>query len=360
VVRQPIARTLGERLVLIERPSLVADFPTEVQPKATVRLTPSLSDSLPSSIGATRAAWFQYVQSAVALPEDDEVYPASVVACSPSLLALRRLEVSSGRLLVHRDDSTPVCVLGSSIARSLFGSSDPLGRTVYIGSPTPFTVVGVLEPTPRGVLDLSFDREDSIFIPPLSMLLIPDLSDRFCEDSKILLETRADEDPAVLVERARAYFSSELPAFTPPLVDKYLKSVERMDVLQAKINKVFALTGTLALILAAAGVFTIMTARVTERARDIAIRRAVGASKSGIIKLYLGESLRICLLGACFGFITAQPLLHLLEPSVPLSLGNLLSLAASATAGGIAAAIAGGLHPAISAARKPPAEAVRL
>jgi hypothetical protein len=130
---------------------------------------------------------------------------------------------------------------------------------VQTGSPVSFTVIGVLQPRPRGVLDLSFNPEDCIFIPPMSMLNVPELSGQFCEHSKILLEAREGDDPQDLIRRTDGYSAREYPLFAPPRVEKYLKAVERMDEVRTKIARVFSLTGALAMTLSAVGVFTIMT-----------------------------------------------------------------------------------------------------
>jgi putative ABC transport system permease protein len=364
-------KSVGERLVLVENEHLasqgVGRAPEAVSKPGSsasdshppLPMDPSLADNLAKAVGAYRAAWFQEIASTVALPDSNQVHAVSVVACSPSFASLRRFEVASGRFLLHQDDRTPVCVLGHRLAASIFGEEDCVGKTLHIGSPVPFTVVGVLKPRPQGVLDLSFYREDSVFIPPLSMLSVPDLASRFCENSKILLEAREGEKPEALVEKTKQHFAEEYPLFAPPRVDKYLRYVERMDEIRAKLTKVFGLTGILAIALSAIGVFAIMMARVTEKAREIGIRRAVGASKRNIMELYLREALGICLPGSVIGLVASCPILRLLEPLVPITFDTMSRLAVWAVAAGTASAALGGLHPARTAARTPPAEVFR-
>ncbi|HSM13537.1 MAG TPA: ABC transporter permease [Thermoanaerobaculia bacterium] len=212
-----------------------------------------------------------------------------------------------GRFLTGSDVQARrrVCVIGSEVKKRLFGEVDPLNKRVRVGSAS-FRVVGVMEKQGSAGFLGGPDFDSQIFVPITTF-------------AKVFGGAERNIDIAV-----RAPSGIDLDAFEYEVVGEMRKirklapaekenfSINKMDSLVEMFNNVMGvlllvgviITG-ISLFVGGVGVMNIMFVSVTERTREIGIRKAIGAKKRTILTQFLFESSAICLIGGVLGLLAA-------------------------------------------------------
>ncbi len=235
--------------------------------------------------------------------------PAEAVFTSAVYAEVRDLETSAGTFItpLHDDEGELVAVLGARVAESIFPGLDPIGQEVRLSFLAgrvvfPFTVVGVLEP-----IGGEGEANDQVFVP------ITGLASRFrflYTPSGDLRVTQIDVQttPGADTEQVKQQITDLLlfrhdrsdPDFTiqsqDDLLDAASDVADTLSILLGSIAGISLLVGGI-------GVMNIMLVSVTERTREIGIRRAVGATAADIVTQFVTEALTLSLLGGLAGIV---------------------------------------------------------
>jgi putative ABC transport system permease protein len=281
------------------------------------------------------------------------------------------LSVAGGQFIDQDqvDRRARVVVLGASVANTLFGEDDPVGSQIRFGfgrNLITATVVGVM--APKGG-NSSSSLDNSVFVPlttAQTQIQVVRTARNTSVVSQITVQAASKND----ISRAKADITELLlqrhqvaePDFT----------VESQEDLTAAVDQVSqtmtVLLGSIAgisLVVGGIGIMNIMLVSVTERTREIGIRKAVGARRADIMMQFLTEALAVTIAGGLVGIATGLGVAHFLNGRNIAGLGNNIQTVVSWTSVVVAFVVSAaigvffGLYPASRAASMSPIQALR-
>ena len=285
----------------------------------------------------------------------------TVYGTTPSYYEIQGLQLSLGRWLKSSDqkNATYVCVLNEAAADELIGYTDCVGETITLNG-VQFTVVGVLEENEDSLTSVMTSGLLMAYIPYSSLIRLTDSVGNdvttfyisAAEGSNV--DAAADAMDKILMER----FDEDEDAF----------NVDASNMLEDAMNKVTStlsiLLGGIAgisLVVGGIGIMNIMMVTVTERTREIGIRKAIGASRGNILTQFLLEAVVLCMMGCGLGIFLSWAILQVVT-TVTASAGITFTLNMGVV--GLAVAfcfligVVFGLYPANKAAKMKPIDAL--
>ncbi len=323
----------------------------------------------------------------------DRQVEGRLVGCTPEYAEVTRLTLARGHFITSTEllDEVNHCVLAAETSEKLFPYEDPLGRSIRVGGGDPYVVVGVMRPRmPSAGIGGSLAAEDfrhDVYIPistlrrrigDTDVLIGPGTFQReTVELNQLTLKIRnTDEvlETAEVVKKTLAdHHDLNDYGVTVPL-----ELLEQARTTRIMFMVLLGLIAAISLVVGGIGIMNIMLATVTERTREIGIRRAIGAKRRDITRQFLIETVVLSTVGGIFGILggyTCGPVLGWvrigLESAVPEVMEALppvvrevepiivpwsIPLAFGISVG---VGVVFGIYPAIRAARMDPIEALR-
>lgn len=304
-----------------------------------------------------------YVSGSATIESQTESFEASFQGVSPQMVEVENIKIGKGRFFFTEEESnlSRVVVLGATRARDLFPNRDPIGEVVTIKK-NPFKVIGVLEE--RG--SAAFSNPDTLIYVPLEtaqkILLginylnfargkvdAPENIERTMADMTLLLRKQHD-----LKEKEESDFSV-----------RSTKAALGILTTITDVLKYFLIAiASISLLVGGIGIMNSMLISVSQRIREIGLRKAVGARPAHIISQFLIESAFITLVGGCIGMVFGVLVAYIAALIIPrfgydwqffVPLSSLaIGFSVSCVIG-----IIFGLYPAFKASKVSPMEALR-
>ena len=282
--------------------------------------------------------------------------PPTIYFGSDQYSACSNLTLAKGRDLAYLDmqNYNQVCVIGAEAAKLFFGTVDPVGKEVKING-NKFTVVGVY--APRGEEgENSINQMDNIFVIPYTMTrLLGGSVDQYT------VKVRSSEDMTEVTSRLGGFLKGLIPQGTGGY-DVYNEGQwqQYQNETMNTISMVLGGIAAISLLVGGIGIMNIMLVTVTERTREIGIRRAIGAQRASIVTQFLIEAGMLCGMGGVVGIavgtagsVVVSRLMYQMTVYPPVWVG----LAAFALS--VALGVLFGSYPAIKASKLQPVEALR-
>lgn len=206
------------------------------------------------------------------------------------------LNISSGRLLseIDLENNSKVCLLGTNISETLFSLSNPIGQSIRINGDN-YTVVGVLTAVGNS---MGSNIDDIIMMPFTTAKYLG--SDTSINNLYIKVEdeNRIDNTTTLIENYIKNTLGITTDDFSVSSQDSML---ETMDSINNTLSLLLGGIASISLIVGGIGVMNVMLVSVTERTKEIGIRKALGATRLDILIQFLIETLVLCLLGGIIG-----------------------------------------------------------
>ncbi|MCX5387127.1 ABC transporter permease [Streptomyces sp. NBC_00083] len=225
---------------------------------------------------------------------------SQVVGTYPAYFKASNSKVAKGDYFSSDDvlGSRKVAVIGSTTATDVFGTADPVGKKMTLGG-TPFTVVGVLA-TKGGT---GFQDPDDVVVAPLPT--VQNAFTGFGSLGQILVEAKSADATTAAQSEITSVLMGRHGLKDPTALDFRVSSQASLLTTQADTNKTFTVllgaVAAISLLVGGIGITNIMLVTVTERTREIGIRKAIGAPRGVILGQFLAESTLLSLIGGGLG-----------------------------------------------------------
>jgi len=277
----------------------------------------------------------------------------NVMGVLPAYAEIRNQAVQSGRYIIQHDveNRSAVCVIGTETAQTLYGNTDVAGNTLHIEG-RPFRIVGVLKS--RGSSGGS--SSDDIVILPFT------LAQRMLRSTTIgsfYIAAVSPEAVSAAQVRVEDYLYKRYQNTSSYRV---MNQTEMLDTINQSTESLTLMLGGvagIALLVGGIGIMNIMLVSVSERTREIGIRKAIGAKRRNILLQFLIEAVVISGIGGLLGLLLGLLLMHVLETTQNMTLVMSAGVVELAVGFSMAVGILFGLYPAGKASRLRPIEALR-
>ncbi len=287
--------------------------------------------------------------------EEQEYLNGSIFGVEDSFRSLINQDLDFGTFFSPLDDTSHQVVIGRTIAEELFKENVPLGRSLSIRGQN-FVVKGVFQTFQPNTLVLGSDFNRAIFIPYQTSLEISDGSNQIVQ---ILAKpAKPGQSESLAKDIKERLFKSHFGQNDLSVLSQKQSAAFSKQVVD-KIIAFIAGIATIALLAAGIGIMNTMLLSVTERTREIGIRKALGATNRQLLRLFWFEALVLSVTGAVLGIIgalLANYFLHILTNLKPLVSWQALILPSIMA---IALGILFGIIPALKASKKDPIDSLR-
>ena len=257
-----------------------------------------------------------YQTATVVGKHGSEYASVSVYGTTYGYYEIQGMQLSMGRWLRNADvqNSNYVCILNESAATDLIGYEDCVGQTLVLND-VEFTVVGVLKENDDALTSILTSGSKIAYIPWSTLIRLTDTAADEVTSFYVSapagshLEMAGDRMEELLLER----FDEDEDAFSISTSDML---EEAMDSITSVLSVLLGGIAAISLVVGGIGIMNIMMVTVTERTREIGIRKAIGASRGTILTQFLMEAVVLCMMGCGLGIFLSWAILQVVSTVV--------------------------------------------
>ena len=269
---------------------------------------------------------------------------ASIMGVYPDYANIVNTELASGRYIIDADveNRSAVCVIGPDLAEDLFGNTNVVGNTLHVNG-RKFRIVGVLDGT------------SSTLVLPFT------LAQRMLESTSITSFYVSATDSTVVSAAQTAVERFLYKKYQDDSTYSIMNQEEMLEAMEETAGTLSLMLGGIAsisLLVGGIGIMNIMLVSVTERTREIGIRKAIGAKRRNILLQFLIESIVLSGMGGLLGLMLGYGLMHVLETYMGMSVSSSASVAQLAMGFSMFVGVVFGLYPANKASKLKPIDAL--
>lgn len=292
---------------------------------------------------------------ATAKNEEREFADGYIIGTSDQLPKILNQKIESGAFFTSHDETKNVAVIGRNVAVSLFHELTPIGRVMSIRGQD-FIVRGVLQKSEATSLIPYADFNSAVFIP---YSVSKNLDGNSPQIYEILVGTIRSESVEKVAVNIRSSLKTLHGGDEDFSVLKHDETIAVTNGILDMMTRFVASVAAISLLVGGIGVMNIMLVAVSERTREIGVRKAVGATNHQILKQFLVEATTLSLLGGFLGIALSLLVNFLLRILTPMEPVITLPIIVIATGVSVIVGIIFGIMPALTASRKDPIQALR-
>ena len=266
-----------------------------------------------------------YNSSSVTTIVDGESEEMTVYGTTPAYYDIQGMQLAMGRWLKASDieNHTYVCVINENTAQSVIGYVDCVGQGIVLNS-VEYTIVGVLSDEDESLTNMVSSGSMVAYLPYTSLMR---LSDSIKSDVTTFYVSAPENGTMDMVESAMTgvlleRFEADEDAFE---ISSQSVLEDTMGSITSILTILLGGIAAISLIVGGIGIMNIMLVTVTERTREIGIRKAIGANRRSILGQFLMEAVVLCMIGCCLGIFLSWAILQMVT-TVVSSLDMVFSL----------------------------------
>jgi len=277
----------------------------------------------------------------------------SLSAYSSNYAEIRDTNVELGRFISDYDVNSRayVCIIGSYIVQEYFGGANPIGETIKLNG-TQFKIVGTFEEQGDST---ESSADNAVTIPYTTAM-------RFLKNkniSKFYFNATSEETVEIAVSRLKSYITSKLGTDSGFSVASVAEMLDTVNEIMGTLTAMLAGIAGISLVVGGIGIMNIMTVSVSERTREIGIRKAIGARTTDILLQFLMESMILSAIGGVIGIIFGTLVGQLACKLMGMTYSAKVSMIVLSFSFSLFIGIFFGLAPAKKAAKLHPIDALR-
>lgn len=221
----------------------------------------------------------------------------SLSAYSSTYADIRDTNIENGRFISDYDVNSRayVCIVGSYIVKEYFGGANPVGESIKLNG-TPFKIIGTFEEQGDST---ETSADNAVTIPYTTAM-------RFLKNkniSKFYFNAVSEDTVDMAVSRLKTYITSKLGTDNGFSVMSVSEMLDTVNEIMGTLTTMLAGIAGISLVVGGIGIMNIMTVSVSERTREIGIRKAIGARTTDILMQFLMESMILSAIGGVIGII---------------------------------------------------------
>ena len=286
---------------------------------------------------------------------DKSYQSINVVATNADLVKTAKLALKNGQFFEESGAHNNAAVIGHDLATKLFGTTDILARTFQYGDQK-FIIIGVLEKTDSPINYNGVDFDNSILID----INFANSFESSIQIQQINVRTTTTDSTESVAEEIKTKLTNSKKGDTTFQVLTGSSNFQPAGSLLSIISSMLTLVASISLVVGGVGIMNIMLVSVSERTREIGIRKAVGASSGNILLQFLFESIILSfiggIMGIALGYATAFAI-SLITPFAPHISWSILGITCLTS---LIVGIIFGVYPAAKAATKDPITSLKV
>ena len=250
------------------------------------------------------------MQNTYQMVEGNQNWNTQIQGSTPNIIDIRDYKITDGRMFTDKDMNARarVCVLGQTVVDNLFPEGNPVGKVVRINK-QPFQVIGLL--SSKGQSSMGQDQDDIVYIPLttamqrlMGLTYIRNITIQ-CDNENTIDSAQSD-----IITLLRVRHKIKDGADDDFTVRNLAALLETVQETAGTITLLLAIIAAISLVVGGIGIMNIMLVSVTERTREIGIRKALGATYQNILLQFLIEAVVIGvsggIVGTGFGIVASQ------------------------------------------------------
>lgn len=295
------------------------------------------------------------ITASISTPEIENYAGALVIATSSDMNKILNQTVETGDFFTNDSSKKGEAIIGSNVAANVFKQRDPIGRAMTIRGEE-FIVRGIYAPFPNNPLNVGQNYNDVVFIPFETGKI---LAEGATEIRELSIKPSNPEKSDELVKEITRVINKNHGGQEDYTILKQSEYINATDQVFGILTAFVAAIAGISLLVGGIGIMNIMLVSVSERTKEIGVRKAIGATNKQILGQFLIEAVVLSVMGGLIGVLLSAVVAYTIKLTTDLTPSLSFKTILLATSIATIVGVVFGMAPAIKAARKDPIQALR-